>query len=657
MSFPYKDKIQVVILAGSKDFGRCPIASRLPLSLWPILGRPAIERVLKNLRYQGIREVSVCSEGGIGSFKPLMANMPDIQLKIFEEPFRAGTAGCIRHASSGAKESLIVVISANVVCSPDIESLVCSHIEQKADLTAVFNPGRGKSMSATSAGIYVCSRAVLEYIPDTGYADIKEWFVPELLRRGRVVKALELGRDVGNFRDGRGYLRAISNYLETRPSLDEELSSLRRKDEMCLWVDKNADIDPSARLLGPVAVMEGAQVAKDTVVFGPSVIGRNCRLGRGSVVLSSVLWDGAQTGTNCEVRNCLLDYNVNVANNTIIMDRVVPLEKNPVLIRSELAALKSVRDKVCDLLESLQGGRGQYDGVSTPAGLRGMPAVVWLAGFAILAAFLWSHWLDIVDLWNVWCRSDEYSSGLLVPFLAGYILWSRREQLKAVPVKPTLWGLLALLFAEGLRLFGLLFMYGSAERFSVVASIAALVLLFLGWRFFKKTATVLLFLCLMLPWPNSVQTAVASPLQQWATSSAAFCLETMGYDAVKEGNVIHIGQTSVAVAEACNGLRMITAFFVISGLVVLLVKREWWEKLIVLASSLPIAILCNTTRLTITAISLTALRGEYWEKIFHDFGGYAMMPVALAAVVAELWLLRWLTVLPDKRKLIIITRQ
>jgi exosortase len=199
-------------------------------------------------------------------------------------------------------------------------------------------------------------------------------------------------------------------------------------------------------------------------------------------------------------------------------------------------------------------------------------------------------------------------------------------------------------------------MYISAERLSITLTIGALVLLLFGWQFFRKVATILLFLCLMLPLPNQVQAAVAQPLQRWATSSAVFCLETVGYEVVQEGNVIHIGESSVAVAEACNGLRMVTAFFVISGLVILLVKRAWWEKLIVLLSSLPIALLCNTVRLSVTAIFFTALEGEHWEQVFHDFGGYAMMPLALAAVVAELWLLAQLTMLPDKKEAI-ITRQ
>jgi exosortase/archaeosortase family protein len=103
---------------------------------------------------------------------------------------------------------------------------------------------------------------------------------------------------------------------------------------------------------------------------------------------------------------------------------------------------------------------------------------------------------------------------------------------------------------------------------------------------------------------------------------------------------------------------MITAFIVISGLVVLLVDRVWWEKLIILVSSLPIALLCNTVRLTVTAMVLTRLSGQFWDDVFHDFGGYAMMPLALAAVVGELWLLTKLTMVPGTtEEQIIIARQ
>ncbi len=278
-------------------------------------------------------------------------------------------------------------------------------------------------------------------------------------------------------------------------------------------------------------------------------------------------------------------------------------------------------------------------------------------GVIVLAAFLWSYWPTFADLIAVWRRSDEYSSGLLVPFLAAYVLWLRRQDLWSTPVRPALFfGIGAFLFAQAVRAGGLDF-YSSAERLSVILSLAALVLLVLGWRYLGKVATVLVFLCLMLPWPNRIQSAITLPLQRWSTTSAVFCLELVGYEVRQDGNVIRIGDATVAVAEACNGLRMIMAFFVISGLVVLLVKRTWWEKLVILASSLPIAFLCNTLRLATTALFFTFIKSRTWEQRFHDWGGYAMMPLALALVVGELWLLARLTTPPMEFEPAIISRR
>ena len=134
----------------------------------------------------------------------------------------------------------------------------------------------------------------------------------------------------------------------------------------------------------------------------------------------------------------------------------------------------------------------------------------------------------------------------------------------SLPIKPSILGLFLFIFAQAMRLFGLFFLFSSAERISIVFSIAAMVLLLLGWKILIKVSTVILFLFLMLPWPNRIHAAVSLPLQQISTTSAVFCLQVLGFDIIREGNVIHIGNAVVAVAEACNGLRMITAFFVIS---------------------------------------------------------------------------------------------
>ncbi|MFC1652572.1 exosortase, partial [Planctomycetota bacterium] len=350
------------------------------------------------------------------------------------------------------------------------------------------------------------------------------------------------------------------------------------------------------RFYGTSVLLGQASISRNTIVIGPVIIEAGVTVGAGATVLPGVvsetvgdgaLWQGDEFGSERRI-------------------------KRPLRLKSK-----------------------------TVAEPKSSTSLLWGTALAILlAVFCWSYAEVIQGVWGIWMRSDEYSSGLLVPFLAAYVIWSRREDLAEVQIQPALmWGSLVLLMALVARFMGLYYMYQSVERISLVLVIWALVMWFAGKRVVLKTAGVLLFLFLMLPLPNRVQSAITLPLQQWSTVSAVFCLETVGYSVERKGHIIEIGDTSVAVAEACNGLRMITAFFVIGALVVLLARRPWWEKVIILASCLPIALICNTVRLTVTAAVFTVLSGEHWEQLFHDFGGYAMMPLALGLIVLELFLL------------------
>ena len=362
----------------------------------------------------------------------------------------------------------------------------------------------------------------------------------------------------------------------------------------------------------------------------------------------SVLWPGARVGEHCEIQNSLLDRDAEVPDGKITEAQYIspehlrfyqsPLDKCCQAIRNALEPYYSSTRRISQKIGQTLVPSEKVRSIVSPG----------LKIFILFAALMWSYRATLGDLWNTWSRNDEYSSGLLVPFLAVYLVWSKRTELKTLRFHPALWGIFIFLGAQLFRCLGLFLMYGSAERLSLIVSIAGLVLFVLGWQCFRKLIPILLFLVLMLPLPRRIEAEITLPLQSGATSSAVFCLELFGYDVTRQGNVIHIQDTTVAVAEACNGLRMVTAFFVISGLVVLLVKRFWWEKLILLLSTLPIALLCNTIRLTITAIVFTFIEGEYWEEVFHDFGGYAMMPLALGIVVLELWLLVKLTTPPQQ---------
>jgi exosortase len=263
------------------------------------------------------------------------------------------------------------------------------------------------------------------------------------------------------------------------------------------------------------------------------------------------------------------------------------------------------------------------------------------AAAALLAVFVWSYWSVFGDLWRVWRDNDNYSSGILVPFIAAYVAYARRKDLAAVERRPWLWGLAIILAGFAMRFAGSILLFASAERLSVVVVVAGLVVTVFGLGVARRAAGVLAFLFLMLPWPNRLYNPASLWLQDWAVGSSVFLLETFGCIVSREGNsVLHVGGATVRIAEACNGLRMLTAFMVVSGFMAFLSGRGFFEKAVIFVSSIPIAVACNTLRLTATAIAFSAGYGERVNRFFHDFGGIAMMPLALAIMAGEVWLVR-----------------
>jgi exosortase len=266
-----------------------------------------------------------------------------------------------------------------------------------------------------------------------------------------------------------------------------------------------------------------------------------------------------------------------------------------------------------------------------------------VAGTLIVCLF-YSYWPVLTGLWATWQGSPDYSAGQLVPVVTVCLLWSRRRALAQIPIKPCWWGLIVLVVAQAARAFGTLLTYGSIEQLALWLTIVGGVWTVLGTRFTRQVLWLLLFMTLMFPLPRRMHEMVALPLQEFATASAVYGLEILGHLVIREGNVLRPSeQTSVAIAEACNGLRMLTAFVMVAATIAFLTHRPRWQKAVLVLSSVPIAVLTNTIRLIVTVILCEATSSKFAEKVFHDFAGLTMMPFAIIVLVGELWIMRLLT--------------
>jgi exosortase len=285
-----------------------------------------------------------------------------------------------------------------------------------------------------------------------------------------------------------------------------------------------------------------------------------------------------------------------------------------------------------------------------------LPAILIISLIAI-----WSYWSTIFLLYKDWQGNDNYSAGQLVPLVAIFLVWHERKNLRNCTVKPCwIWGLALLLLAQAGRFYGLLYMFESAERYSIVLAVAGLVLMITGIQVTKKVIWVLLFLLLMVPLPGRIHNIISGPLQSMATSGSVFVLEAFGVIISRQGNVVTLNrETTMAVEEACSGLRMLTAFIIVTAFIAYMIKRSRFQKAFLLFSSIPIAVMCNIIRLCITAVLFMLVSSQAAGKFFHDFAGLTMMPAAVLLIFGELWLLKILTTTEPKpqKNIIVSTRK
>ncbi|TWT44050.1 Transmembrane exosortase [Phycisphaerae bacterium RAS1] len=262
----------------------------------------------------------------------------------------------------------------------------------------------------------------------------------------------------------------------------------------------------------------------------------------------------------------------------------------------------------------------------------GVPRIAVIGAMA-----LWSFWPTISELLDFWSTNEDYSVGLLVPIVAAYFAWRQRAELAGLDSRPNVIGLGLLLAGQAARLFAVYYGYASVERYALLLSISGLILWLGGWKRWRRLAWIQAFALLMVPLPNSVHNAVTAPLQRWATALAAAGLEMMGFFVAREGNLLSLNeQASVMVAEACNGLRMLTAFVFTSAVLCFMVSRPVWQKALMLASSVPIAILVNAARVLLTSVAVYYFKNPRIESNVHDVGGYLMIPAALLLMLGEL---------------------
>lgn len=275
------------------------------------------------------------------------------------------------------------------------------------------------------------------------------------------------------------------------------------------------------------------------------------------------------------------------------------------------------------------------------------PAAVTAFGLAfLLALLLYAPVLYYMVLH--WKGSQDYSHGFLIVPLSLYFAWERRRQLARVPIRGSWWGLVPLAFGSLALAVGRLGTELMTMRSSFVLTLIGLVLLLLGRRVFRILAFPLLFLFLMIPLPQSLVNVVAFPLQLVAAGMAVNVLYWLDIPALLEGNIIHLANAQLFVAEACSGLRSLMALITLGVVFAYFFRKSLLERILIVLSAIPIAIVVNAFRVALTGILTHNFGQQAAEGVIHMTEGIFTFAIAFVLLLGEAWLLQHLR--PSRRR-------
>jgi exosortase len=260
-----------------------------------------------------------------------------------------------------------------------------------------------------------------------------------------------------------------------------------------------------------------------------------------------------------------------------------------------------------------------------------------VAAGSLAVVVLWSFATTLATMAERWWTDPQYSHGFLVPLFAGAVLLSRRPLWQRAEWRPSWWGLPVLGGALAIRLFAARTDIGALDAFSLLPALAGVVLLAGGPTLLRWAWPAITFLAFMLPLPFTIEAALAQPLRRLATVVSTYALQTVGCPAYAEGNIILIEDTRLGVAEACSGLGMLLTFFALSTAFAIVIHRPLVDRLLLVASAVPVAVTANVVRITATGLAYYAW-GQHSaaaHAIFHDLAGWLMMPLALGLLWLE----------------------
>ncbi|HEY2043889.1 MAG TPA: NDP-sugar synthase [Jatrophihabitans sp.] len=318
--------VDAIVLVGGQGTRLRPLTLSAPKPMLPTAGLPFLTHLLSRIKSAGIDHVILGTSYQSEVFSSYFGDGAELglELEYVHEDVPLGTGGAIGNVAHLLRGDTAMIFNGDILTGCDLRAVLDHHRRVGADVTlhltkvddprafgcvptdadnrvqAFLEKDPNPVTDQINAGTYVFARSVVEAIPTGRPVSVERETFPQLLASGALVSAYidaTYWRDLGN------------------PS-----------DFVAGSADLVRGIAPSAALAGRTGealILDGAQLAGDARVFGGSTVGKDCVVGHGAVIESSVLFDGAKVAPGATIRSSIIGRNAVVGANTSLCDVVI----------------------------------------------------------------------------------------------------------------------------------------------------------------------------------------------------------------------------------------------------------------------------------------------------------------------------------------------
>jgi len=231
-------------------------------------------------------------------------------------------------------------------------------------------------------------------------------------------------------------------------------------------------------------------------------------------------------------------------------------------------------------------------------------ARLFLLAVILVPLCLWASFSAWESMVYEWYHTDDYSHGFIVIPATLLFLYLRLETYPGTRYKLDWIGLFPILLYGVARIFAGLQYITPLDAYAIWFWVLGVVWFFYGWRVFLWALPSLCFLVFMFQLPYSVDVLMKNKLQLFAAQFAATLLQIVGVTAVPIKNTIRLSTMELGIEEACSGLRFLMSVFAIAFAAMLLLRRPWWQNILIFAVAAPLALFVNAARIAITGVIL-----------------------------------------------------